>query len=98
MVGEELGVLPGMDSIFTMLELERLVGFFRQATRKNHKGKPFDVVIYDGVSTEETLRMIGLSSKTRSHYLFFFFVPDFSVFLSLLATLTKYMACLADCM
>uniref|UniRef100_A0A1J3JBP0 Uncharacterized protein, chloroplastic n=1 Tax=Noccaea caerulescens TaxID=107243 RepID=A0A1J3JBP0_NOCCA len=64
-VGEELGVLPGMDSIFTMLELERLVGFFRQATRKNHKGKPFDVVIYDGVSTEETLRMIGLSSKTR---------------------------------
>ncbi|CAH2033919.1 unnamed protein product [Thlaspi arvense] len=64
-VGEELGVLPGMDSIFTMLELERLVGFFRQATRKNHKGKAFDVVIYDGISTEETLRMIGLSSKTR---------------------------------
>ncbi|XP_010460363.1 PREDICTED: uncharacterized protein At1g26090, chloroplastic isoform X2 [Camelina sativa] len=64
-VGEELGVLPGMDSIFSMLELERLVGFFRQATRKNHKGKTFDVVIYDGISTEETLRMIGLSSKTR---------------------------------
>jgi arsenite-transporting ATPase len=64
-VGEELGVLPGMDSIFSMLELERLVGFFRQATRKNHKGKPFDVIIYDGISTEETLRMIGLSSKTR---------------------------------
>ncbi|ESQ34245.1 hypothetical protein EUTSA_v10007585mg [Eutrema salsugineum] len=64
-VGEELGVLPGMDSIFSMLELERLVGFFRQATRKNHKGKTFDVIIYDGISTEETLRMIGLSSKTR---------------------------------
>ncbi|KAJ0247548.1 Uncharacterized protein HA466_0159930 [Hirschfeldia incana] len=64
-VGEELGVLPGMDSIFSMLELERLVGFFRQATRKNHKGKAFDVIVYDGVSTEETLRMIGLSSKTR---------------------------------
>ncbi|CAH8349629.1 unnamed protein product [Eruca vesicaria subsp. sativa] len=64
-VGEELGVLPGMDSIFSMLELERLVGFFRQATRKNHKGKAFDVVVYDGLSTEETLRMIGLSSKTR---------------------------------
>ncbi|KAL0698879.1 hypothetical protein Bca4012_055001 [Brassica carinata] len=64
-VGEELGVLPGMDSIFSMLELERLVGFFRQATRKNHKGKNFDVIVYDGISTEETLRMIGLSSKTR---------------------------------
>ncbi|KAH0916081.1 hypothetical protein HID58_030527 [Brassica napus] len=64
-VGEELGVLPGMDSIFSMLELERLVGFFRQATRKNHKGKAFDVIVYDGISTEETLRMIGLSSKTR---------------------------------
>ncbi|KAF8097288.1 hypothetical protein N665_0292s0065 [Sinapis alba] len=64
-VGEELGVLPGMDSIFSMLELERLVGFFRQATRKNHKGKTFDVIVYDGISTEETLRMIGLSSKTR---------------------------------
>ncbi|KFK44553.1 hypothetical protein AALP_AA1G271600 [Arabis alpina] len=64
-VGEELGVLPGMDSIFSMLELERLVGFFRQATRKNHKGKTFDVIVYDGISSEETLRMIGLSSKTR---------------------------------
>ncbi|KAG2318869.1 hypothetical protein Bca52824_012082 [Brassica carinata] len=49
----------------SMLELERLVGFFRQATRKNHKGKNFDVIVYDGISTEETLRMIGLSSKTR---------------------------------
>lgn len=59
-------MLPGMDSIFSMLELERLVGFFRQATRKDHKGKAFDVIVYDGISTEETLRMIGLSSKTRS--------------------------------
>lgn len=94
MVGEELGVLPGMDSIFTMLELERLVGFFRQATRKNHKGKPFDVVIYDGVSTEETLRMIGLSSKTRSHYLLLF-----CLFVSF-SSCNPYevYACLADCM
>lgn len=67
-------MLPGMDSIFSMLELERLVGFFRQATRKNHKGKAFDVIIYDGISTEETLRMIGLSSKTRSHYVLLSFV------------------------
>lgn len=77
MVGEELGVLPGMDSIFSMLELERLVGFFRQATRKNHKGEPFNLIIYDGVSTEETLRMIGLSSKTRSISLCFAFLSVF---------------------
>lgn len=64
-------MLPGMDSIFSMLELERLVGFFRQATRKNHEGKAFDVIVYDSISTEETLRMIGLSSKTRSHYVLF---------------------------
>lgn len=79
MVGEELGVLPGMDSIFSMLELERLVGFFRQATRKNHKGRTFDVIIYDGTSTEETLRMIGLSSKARSSLCLAFIVSDFSV-------------------
>lgn len=80
MVGEELGVLPGMDSIFSMLELERFVGFVRQATRKNHKGKTFDVIIYDGISPEETLRMIGLSSKTRSHYVFLFFLTSLCFF------------------
>ncbi|KAL1556618.1 hypothetical protein AAHA92_12213 [Salvia divinorum] len=62
-VGEELGVLPGMDSIFSSLELERLVGFFL-SQRKGGKAK-YDVVIYDGINTEETIRMIGATSKAR---------------------------------
>ncbi|KAJ7943220.1 P-loop containing nucleoside triphosphate hydrolases superfamily protein [Quillaja saponaria] len=64
-VGEELGVLPGMDSIFLAIKLERLVGFLRSTARQNHQQDAFDLVIYDGVSTEETLRMIGATSKTR---------------------------------
>ncbi|KAF5933218.1 hypothetical protein HYC85_029389 [Camellia sinensis] len=34
-VGEELGVLPGMDSIFSALELQRLVGFSRNVAQRN---------------------------------------------------------------
>ncbi|XP_057810109.1 uncharacterized protein At1g26090, chloroplastic isoform X2 [Salvia miltiorrhiza] len=62
-VGEELGVLPGMDSIFSSLELERLVGFF-VSQRKGGKAK-YDIVVYDGINTEETIRMIGATSKAR---------------------------------
>ncbi|XP_042011029.1 uncharacterized protein At1g26090, chloroplastic-like isoform X2 [Salvia splendens] len=62
-VGEELGVLPGMDSIFSSLELERLLGFFL-SQRKGGKAK-YDVVVYDGVNTEETVRMISATSKAR---------------------------------
>ncbi|KAL3824060.1 hypothetical protein ACJIZ3_020089 [Penstemon smallii] len=64
-VGEELGVLPGMDSIFSALELERLVGFFSNVAQRNNEKVKFDVVVYDGISTEETLRMIGATSKSR---------------------------------
>lgn len=64
-MGEELGVLPGMDSIFSALALERLVGFFGNAAqRKNQKDK-FDIIVYDGVSSEETIRMFGATSKAR---------------------------------
>ncbi|KAK9114782.1 hypothetical protein Syun_021579 [Stephania yunnanensis] len=65
-VGEELGVLPGMDSIFTALALEKLLGFFRtsNAIRSKRKGN-FDVVIYDGISNEETLRMIGATRRAK---------------------------------
>lgn len=64
-VGEELGILPGMDSIFSVLELDRLVGFFGNVTKRNNEKNKFDIVVYDGVSTEETIRMIGATSKTR---------------------------------
>ncbi|XP_022726991.1 uncharacterized protein At1g26090, chloroplastic isoform X3 [Durio zibethinus] len=64
-VGEELGVLPGMDSIFSVLALVRLLGLFGKWARRNHQKDKFDIIIYDGISTEETLRMIGASSKAR---------------------------------
>ncbi|KAL8549372.1 hypothetical protein ACS0TY_008270 [Phlomoides rotata] len=63
-VGEELGVLPGMDSIFSSLELERLVGFFNVSKTSSGEAQ-FDIVVYDGISTEETIRVIGAASKTR---------------------------------
>lgn len=65
MVGEELGVLPGMDSIFSAFALERLVGFFGNFAQRNRRKEKFDVIVYDGISPEETLRMIGASSKAR---------------------------------
>ncbi|XP_060214911.1 uncharacterized protein At1g26090, chloroplastic [Lycium barbarum] len=64
-VGEELGVLPGMDSIFSSLALEQLVGFFGNVVQQKSKKEKFDIIIYDGMSTEETIRMIGATSKAR---------------------------------
>ncbi|XP_058775447.1 uncharacterized protein At1g26090, chloroplastic [Vicia villosa] len=63
-VGEELGIMPGMDSIFLVLALERLVGFLGVAPSNTQHDK-FDIVIYDGVSSEETLRIMGGCSKAR---------------------------------
>ncbi|KAK4608738.1 hypothetical protein RGQ29_002222 [Quercus rubra] len=64
-VGEELGVLPGMDSIASAFALERLVGFLSNVDQRNNKKDKFDIIIYDGISNEEILRMIGASSKAR---------------------------------
>ncbi|OMP06839.1 Arsenical pump ATPase, ArsA/Get3 [Corchorus olitorius] len=64
-VGEELGVLPGMDSILSALAVVRLLGLFGKWGQRNHPKHKFDIIIYDGISTEETLRLIGSSSKAR---------------------------------
>ncbi|KAF3432574.1 hypothetical protein FNV43_RR27314 [Rhamnella rubrinervis] len=64
-IGEELGVLPGMDPIFSLYALERLVGFFRNVAQKNHYKDKFDIIIYDGMSSEEIIRMISAASKAR---------------------------------
>lgn len=64
-VSEELGVLPGMDSIFSALALERFVGFLGDVPNKSNQNDMFDIIIYDGLNTEETIRMIGAASKTR---------------------------------
>lgn len=58
-------MLPGMDSIFSLLALVRLLGLFGKLARRSHQNDKFDIIIYDGISTEETLRMIGASSKAR---------------------------------
>lgn len=63
-VGEELGVLPGMDSIFSVFELERYVRFLWNESQGKRR-ETFDMIVYDGISTEETLRMIGAPSKAR---------------------------------
>ncbi|CAL5189116.1 unnamed protein product [Lathyrus oleraceus] len=63
-VGEELGIMPGMDSIFLVLALERLVGFLGMAPSNTQHDK-FDIIIYDSVSSEETLRIMGGCSKAR---------------------------------
>lgn len=64
-VGEELGVLPGMDSIASAFALERLVGFLSNVDQRNNKKDKFDIIIYDGISNEEILRIVGASSKAR---------------------------------
>lgn len=64
--GEELGVLPGMDPIFSALALERLVGFFGNVSQRNHNKDKFDIIVYDGMSSEEILRMISAAGKARS--------------------------------
>ncbi|KAK4793484.1 hypothetical protein SAY86_023919 [Trapa natans] len=64
-VGEELGVLPGMDSIFSLYALERFVRFTGSKSLGSCGTEHYDVIVYDGISSEETLRMIGASSKAR---------------------------------
>lgn len=64
-VGEELGVLPGMDSIFSVVNLERFVRFLGNMGSRNDQQNNFDIIIYDGISTEETLRMVSAASRAR---------------------------------
>ncbi|KAK1280555.1 hypothetical protein QJS04_geneDACA002906 [Acorus gramineus] len=62
-VGEELGVLPGMDSIFSALAIEKWVRFL--GSERSDSQREFDIIVYDGISTEETLRVLGAASRAR---------------------------------
>lgn len=64
-VGEELGVLPGMDSICSVLSLQKLLNFF--STGRSSSQGEFDVVVYDCNNTEEILRLIGATERARSY-------------------------------
>lgn len=64
-VGEELGVLPGMDSICSVLSLQKLLNFFSVGT--NSPQGEFDVVVYDCNNTEEFLRLTGATERARSY-------------------------------
>ncbi|XP_002967033.2 uncharacterized protein At1g26090, chloroplastic [Selaginella moellendorffii] len=65
--GEELSVLPGMDSIMALFVLDQLCGFARRFFPKRSKVfKPeYDVVVYDGPNSDETLRMFGCAERLR---------------------------------
>ncbi|XP_008787920.2 uncharacterized protein At1g26090, chloroplastic [Phoenix dactylifera] len=62
-VGEELGVLPGMDSFFSALALQKLVNFL--PTERRLARTEFDMIVYDGIGSEDTLRLIGAAERAR---------------------------------
>ena len=47
--GQELGILPGMDSALAL-----------NSIREYEKSNKYDVIIYDGNSSQDTLRMLGM--------------------------------------
>lgn len=52
-----------MDSIFSLLALQKYGNFF--SSGKNYSKKEFDIVIYDGSSSEDTLRLVGATERVR---------------------------------
>ncbi|GAB2297082.1 hypothetical protein Dimus_031182 [Dionaea muscipula] len=54
-----------MDSILSVFALEGLIGFQGNAAPRKVLKDEFDVMIYDGASADETLRMIGAAAATR---------------------------------
>ena len=63
-----------MDSIFSVLQLERFLGLSGIMAQTDQKAK-YDIVVYDGICTEETIRMIGATSKARFEMLFLYTSP-----------------------
>ncbi|KAL2612740.1 hypothetical protein R1flu_024432 [Riccia fluitans] len=65
-VSDELSILPGMDSFLAIGLLDSLSNFTGNSVKlKPRSTEQYDVVVYDGPSSEETLRIIGAPERTR---------------------------------
>ncbi|KAH9320516.1 hypothetical protein KI387_015155, partial [Taxus chinensis] len=60
--GEELGMLRGMDPFLAIGALEKLIQFIGGTRSTKELERKFDVIVYDGISSEETLWMKGSSA------------------------------------
>lgn len=58
-----------MDSIFSALTLQKLVNFLPD--RKDGASTEFDIIVYDGISAEETLRLVGATERVRQLFYLF---------------------------
>lgn len=52
-----------MDSFAPVLALQNLINLFSE--QKGSLEKEYDVVVFDGMSSEETLRLIGATERAR---------------------------------
>ncbi|OAE20730.1 hypothetical protein AXG93_154s2050 [Marchantia polymorpha subsp. ruderalis] len=63
-VSEELSILPGMDSFLAIGLLDSLSNFTGNSIKLRPKStEQYDVVVYDGPSSEEILRIIGAPER-----------------------------------
>lgn len=60
-------MLPGMDPYLALGALERLTTFSGGIVKTfgNIEAVKYDVVVYDGMSSDESLRMFGLADNAR---------------------------------
>jgi anion-transporting ArsA/GET3 family ATPase len=52
-----------MDSFAPVLALQNVINLFSK--EKASPNKEYDVVVFDGISSEETLRLIGATERAR---------------------------------
>lgn len=52
-----------MDSVFSALALQKLVNFLQRG--RSLARTEFDMIVYDGIGSEETLRLIGAAERAR---------------------------------